>query len=120
MDHFNGYQGAVNHAALNNTGNRLMAQSHPQLSDVYGGPNGLYPMPQVQPSFGQGPLPPSPHHSLPGQAIDGYVLQGNSGHNQGISPSHPLGGGFSGGSFPFPTPGAMNDPYQRSNFGYGM
>lgn len=103
------------------------------MADVYGAQSGLYaaagPGLPSQASYGQ------PHHMAPQlhnmqpQSIDGYVLQGNSSHNQGISPSHSHGNGFHGVSGynnvnPFGgvgiNAGSLNDPYQRPNFGYGM
>lgn len=150
MDHFGGGGGGYNNQqalvnmALGNqgmgihappsTGGRHVPQTLHQanpLVDVYGTQNGLYSGPglQNQASYGQGHIAPQ-LHSLQPQSIDGYVLQGNSSHNQGISPSHSHGGGFGGVSPGFSnvnafnnvglTAGTMNDPYQRSNFGYGM
>jgi hypothetical protein len=139
MDHFGGYhnpQGMVN-MPLGNPGmggphgaGRHMPQGHPQanpLADVYGAQNSLYPMQQNQPSFGQPHLTPQLHNLQP-QSIDGYVLQGNSTHTQGLSPSHSHGGGFSGayanvnpfGGSRLIAAGSVNDPYQRPAFGYGM
>ena len=107
-------------------------QSSP-MADVYGVQNGLYPaggpgLPS-QNSYGQPHMAPQLHNPQP-QSIDGYVLQGNSSHNQGISPSHSHGNGFSGVSgfnnvSPFGgvgiNAGSLNDPYhQRANYGYGM
>jgi hypothetical protein len=101
-------------------------QANP-LVDVY--QNGMYPIQgapglQGQAAFGDAHLAA---HSLQPQSIDGYVLQGNPGH-QGLSASHAHGGGFSAVSTyanvnPFGgagMTGALNDPYQRSTFGYGM
>jgi len=127
MDHFNGYQSSAvtNHLTLGNglgnthTTSRHVVPSHHQLTDVYGGQNGIYSLTQVQPSFPQNHLPASPIHTLQAQSIDGYVLHGNSAHTQGISASHPLGGGFSNASFAFTNGGGISDPYQRT-FGYGM
>ncbi|KAF8060978.1 ARM repeat-containing protein [Lyophyllum atratum] len=98
-------------------------QSNP-LIDAYGAQNGIYSMPQAQASFGQAHLAGSLIHGMQPQSIDGYVLQGNSSHNQGLSSTHSHGGGFSGASFasPFSSAGlsaSLNDPYQqRSAFGY--
>ncbi|KAF9015412.1 ARM repeat-containing protein [Cyathus striatus] len=121
MDHFGGYssQTLVN-MTLNTQGSgRHLVQglnANP-LTDVYGGPNGLYPM-QSQPSFTQHLTPQM--HALQPQSIDGYVLQGNSPHNQSHS-------SFSGASFTGVGPfngatlaSSLSDPYQRSSFGYGM
>lgn len=129
MDHFtggnNGYRGALNPISLGGRiasthgGSPHVVQAH-QLTDIYGGQNSLFPIPQGQASFGPNHLTTARLHGLPAQAIDGYVLQGNSAHNQSISTNHPLGGGFSGTSFGFPGHGAVSDLYQRSNFGYGM
>lgn len=139
MDHFGGYQPGMVNVGLGNQGmgaphggggGRHMPQPHHQpnpLADVYGPQNGLYSIPPTQASFGQPHLAASQLHNLQPQSIEGYVLQGNSSHNQGISPSHSHGGGFSGASFANISPfggagltGGLNDPYQRSNFGYGM
>lgn len=96
------------------------------LGDVYGTQNGMYAM---QGGPGQGNFNAS-HlnaqlHGLQPQSIDGYVLQGNSSHGQGISPSHAHGSGFTGVSTfanvnAFGGAGTLNDPYQRSTFGYGI
>lgn len=128
MDPFGGFpnQQALVNMALSNQGmnaaptNRHMPQMSP-LTDVYGAANGLYPLPG-QGSFGQAHLN-AQMHSLQPQSIDGYVLQGNSSHNQ-LSQQH-------AGSFQTPSftslpgfggglSGSLNDPYQRSAFGYGM
>lgn len=135
MDHFGGAAGYHNPPPMVNLalgsqgmgtphmgGGRHMPQHQHQanhLADVYGGQNGMYP----QASYNQVHLA-SQLHALP-QSIDGYILQGNSGHNQGISPSHSHGGGFNGASFAnvssFGGAGLPGDPYQRSTFGgYGM
>ncbi|KII86320.1 hypothetical protein PLICRDRAFT_164809 [Plicaturopsis crispa FD-325 SS-3] len=150
MDHFgNGGGGYQNQQALVNMaiggqalglGHASAARHLPQaglhssnpLADVYGAQNGLYALPSVQQAFGQAHLGGGMHGMQP-QSIDGYVLQGNSSHNQGISPSHSHapGGGFSngiGGGFanvgPFANglaASSINDPYQRSSFaGYSM
>lgn len=135
MDHFGGFhnQQALVNMALTNQGmgtphvaGRHLPQglaSNP-LADVYGGSNGMYAMPQGQGSFGQTHLTPQ-MHALQPQSIDGYVLQGNSSHNQGVPQSHTVG--FAGGSFANISPfagatlaGSLNDPYQRSAFTYGM
>lgn len=131
MDPFGGFssqQTLVNMTLSNQgmgaaPGNRHMPQISP-LADVYGSTNGLYSIPG-QGNFGQTHLN-APMHSLQPQSIDGYVLQGNSSHNQGLSQQHSHAGTF-------PTPsfanlpgfggalsGSLNDPYQRSAFGYGM
>ncbi|TFK40914.1 ARM repeat-containing protein [Crucibulum laeve] len=97
-------------------------QANP-LVDVYGTSNGLYPV-QNQGAFSQSHMTPQLHAMQP-QSIDGYVLQGNSSHNQGLSQSH--GGAFNSNSFTnvghfggAALAGSINDPYQRSAFGYGM
>ncbi|KAJ3879349.1 ARM repeat-containing protein [Lentinula edodes] len=130
MDQFGGYhnqQALVNMALSNpviglpqNSGRHL--QGNP-LADVYGGQNGLYSL-QSQASYAQAPLA-SQLHALQPQSIDGYVLQGNPGHSQGLSPTHT--NGFSGASFAgmghytgSVLPNALSDPYQRTSFGYGM
>ncbi|TFK76682.1 ARM repeat-containing protein [Pluteus cervinus] len=91
------------------------------LADVYGAQNGLYPIQQPTAPFAQSHLS-SPLHGLQPQSIDGYVLQSNSSHNLS---SH--SNGFSTSAFPtvnhFGAAGltnTLNDPYQRSAFGYGM
>lgn len=147
MDHFGGYhnQQALVNIALGSQGmgighgphgaGRHMPQGLHQanpLADVYGAQNGIYslqggPGLQGQGTFGQTHLTPQLHNLQP-QSIDGYVLQGNSSHNQGLSPSHSHGGGFPGAStFANVSPfggvglaGSLNDPYQMSSFGYGM
>jgi hypothetical protein len=131
MDNFSGFsnQQALVNMALGNQamgtphgGNRHLPQG---LPDVYGPSNGLYPM-QSQGNYSQSHLG-SQMHSLQPQSIDGYVLQGNSSHNQGAQTqphSHP--NSFNAGSFTNLPPfagaiaGSINDPYQRSLFGYGM
>ncbi|KAG6857647.1 hypothetical protein H0H87_010216 [Tephrocybe sp. NHM501043] len=105
-------------------GGRHVGHQPNPLADVYGGQNSLYSMAQSPGSFNQH-LGSSQLHSLQPQSIDGYVLQGNSSHNQnGLSSSHSHGGGFSGSSFSTPFAGSgisasLADPYQR-NYGYGM
>lgn len=138
LDHFGGgyhNQQMVNHT-LSNQGMGLphgggsrhmsqpMHQSNP-LADVYATTNGVYPI-QNQASFGQAHMAASQLHALQSQSIDGYVLQNNSSHNQGMSASHNHGGGFSGASFANVNHfgggtgvSGMADPYQ-SSFGYGM
>jgi hypothetical protein len=83
---------------------------------------------QGQASFGQGHLN-AQLHGLQAQSIEGYVLQGTSTHNQPLSHSVSQGGVFSGVStFANVSPfggvrlsgSPLNDPYQRSSFGYGM
>jgi len=144
MDHYGGFhnQPGMGNLGLGNQGmsaphghggggGRHMPSSLHQpnpLADVYNTQNGLYSMPQSQASFGQAHLAGSQLHALQPQSIDGYVLQGNSSHNQGLSSSQSHGAGFSGASFANVSPfagaglsGSLNDPYQqRSNFGYGM
>jgi hypothetical protein len=134
MDNFNSFsnQQALVSMALGNqtmgtphSGNRHLPQvlSANPLADVYATPNGLYPM-QNQGNYGQSHLG-SQMHSLQAQSIDGYVLQGNSSHNQGPQP-HSHANSFNAGSFTNAPPfggalaGSHNDPYQRSVFGYGM
>jgi len=132
MDHFGGGFGAqpglVNMGLTNQgmgAGRGHMGQgvgANP-LADVYGASNGMYSMPG-QAAFGQGHLG-SQMHSLQPQSIDGYVLQGNSSHNQLPQP-HSHNGSFPTASFGgLPAfggalGGSLNDPYQRSTFGYGM
>ncbi|KAF5392633.1 hypothetical protein D9757_002130 [Collybiopsis confluens] len=130
MDQFGGYhnQQALVNMALTNQGISIpqnsgrLLQGNP-LADVYGTQNGLYSPLQSQ-SYGQAPLA-SQLHSLQPQSIDGYVLQGGSGHSQGVSPSH--SNGFSGASFAgighfggSALHNTLSDPYQRTAFGYGM
>jgi len=128
MDNFGGFsnqQALVNIALSNQTtgtphgGNRHLPQGllANSLADVYTGSNGIYPM-QSQGNYGQSHLG-NQMLSLQPQSIDGYVLQGNSSHNQGPANS------FNAGSFTNVPPfgalaGSVNDPYQRSMFGYGM
>ncbi|KAJ3997910.1 ARM repeat-containing protein [Lentinula boryana] len=130
MDQFGGYhnQQALVNMALSNQGMNLSQGSgrHLQgnpLADVYGAQNGLYSL-QSQASYAQAPLA-SQLHALQPQSIDGYVLQGNSSHSPGLSPSHT--NGFSGASYAginhfggSALPSTLNDPYQRTAFGYGM
>ncbi|RXW18444.1 hypothetical protein EST38_g7413 [Candolleomyces aberdarensis] len=98
--------------------------SNNNLNEMYNAPAGLYSMPQAQPGFGQSPLAPQ-LHGLQGQSIDSYILQNSAGHNPLLGPTHP--NPFAGATFPNISPfagvnlgGAMNDPYQRSGFAYGM
>lgn len=92
------------------------------ISDLYGSGSNVYGLPQTQAGFSQAHLGTAIHGLQP-QSIDGYVLQSTSAHNQGAAPNS----GFNGASFanvsPF-TGGtlavSLNDPYQRSAFGYGM
>ncbi|PPQ98902.1 hypothetical protein CVT24_003533 [Panaeolus cyanescens] len=126
MDHFNGFsnQQALVNMALTNQGMGGVGRIQQNLSanplaDVYSQASGLYSLPG-QGNFGQ---LNTQLHGLPAQSIDGYVLQGNSSHNQSIPQTHvnsfpsftsipPFGGALSG---------TLNDPYaQRTNFGYGM
>jgi hypothetical protein len=127
LDNFSGFsnQQALVNMALGNQamgtphgGNRHLPQG---LADVYTASNGLYPM-QSQGNYGQSHLG-SQMHSLQPQSIDGYVLQGNSSHNQGAqSQPHSHANSFNAGSFTNLPPfvGSINDPYQRTVFGYGM
>ncbi|KAF5338450.1 hypothetical protein D9758_012238 [Tetrapyrgos nigripes] len=132
LDQFGGYhsQQALVNMALGNQGmglaqgGRHLTQnlhSGNPLADVYGGQNGLYSL-QPTASYGQGPLA---SQLIQPQSIDGYVLQGNSSHNQGVTPAH--GNGFSAASFGgvnhfggSALHSSLNDPYQRSGFSYGM
>jgi hypothetical protein len=126
----------VNRANHNHDPRRHMApqalhQPNP-LAEVYAAQNPIYIPggPQTQGSFvhghGQGHLTPQ-MHNIPPQAIDGYVLQGAAGHTQGLSPTHTHGPGFSGVSGyanvstfgGLGLAGTLNDPYQRTSFGYG-
>jgi len=133
MDHFGGggftnQQALVNMALTNpamGAGRGHMSQglaANP-LADVYRASNALYSMPG-QAAFAQAHLG-SQMHSLQPQSIDGYVLQGNSTHNQMPQP-HSHAGSFPAASFGgLPAfggglGGSLNDPYQRSAFGYGM
>lgn len=130
--------GLANQAiGMPNGGARHMSSGHLQnnaMGDVYGVQNGLYSNGggiQPQGSFGQqGHLAQQQLHTMqPPQSIDGYVLQGQANHSQGISPSHSHAGAYSGlsgynnvNAFGSGGLGAvsMNDPYQRPNFGYSM
>ncbi|CAA7271426.1 unnamed protein product [Cyclocybe aegerita] len=130
MDHFG--PGFANQQALMALSNQGMGAGRhlPQglagnpLAEVYGASNGLYSMPG-QGGFGQTHLS-TQMHSLQPQSIDGYVLQSNSSHNQGLQGlPQPHGGSFPTASFAsLPAfgslGGSLNDPYQRSAFGYGM
>uniref|UniRef100_A0A8H7Y5R9 PUM-HD domain-containing protein n=1 Tax=Psilocybe cubensis TaxID=181762 RepID=A0A8H7Y5R9_PSICU len=133
MDHFGGFpnQQALVNIALSNQGmgglaNRHIPQGHSAnpLADVYASSNGLYSMP-AQGNFAQSHLS-APMHNLQPPSIDGYVLQGNSSHNQGLPQQHSHTGSFPAASFTgLPAfggalNGSINDPYQRSAFGYGM
>jgi hypothetical protein len=128
-DHFGSYQHPLANMQLGNQGlnvphstGRHMAQALPQLNplaDIYG--NGVFAMPQSQAPFGQAHVG-SGLHGLQPQSIDGYVLQSTSPH-QGLSATH--GNAYSRGSFsgvsPFGSSGlanTLNDPYQRTAFGY--
>jgi len=140
MDHFGGYhnQQTLVNMTLGNQGMGLAPhgagrhlQANP-LADVYNSQTGLYSLQggaglqsQAQSALGQSGLH-APIHGMQPHSIDGYVLQGNSSHNQNL-PSHSAGfSGVStfGGMNSFPnvgiTGGGLNDPYQRSSFGYGM
>ncbi|KAA1468407.1 ARM repeat-containing protein [Dentipellis sp. KUC8613] len=132
LDHYGGggyhNQQALVSMALGNQGMGLAPHSagrHMQanpLADVYSGQNGLYPLQgQNGSALGQSGLH-APMHGLQPHSIDGYVLQGNSSHNQGLA-SH--SGGFANvsafNSFPnVGMAGTLNDPYQRASYGYGM
>jgi hypothetical protein len=92
------------------------------LPDVYPSGNNVYGLAQT-PGFNQAHLGNPLHGGIQPQSIDGYVLQNTSNHNQGVAPHT----GFNGASFNNVSPligGALavllNDPYQRSAFGYGM
>ncbi|KAJ3540621.1 hypothetical protein NMY22_g4221 [Coprinellus aureogranulatus] len=103
-------------------GGRHLNQNLPNnLNDIYNSP-AMYNMPQGQPAFTQSPLPQL--HGLQGQPIDSYVLHNSPGHGPGLAPTHP---GAFGASFPNVGPfagaglgGAMNDPYQRTGYAYGI
>ncbi|KAI5115762.1 hypothetical protein M0805_001204 [Coniferiporia weirii] len=114
---------------------------HPssQLGDMYGARTSVY-------GLGQNGTSPvtlhsqqqlhlqhqQPLHSLQPQSIDGYVLQGGAGHSHGLSSgANGFGsiGGFTNGmqvpgvasfSASVGLAGGLNDPYQRSSYGYGM
>lgn len=135
MDPFNGFpnQQALVNMALTNQGmgtphtpSRHMPQglSANPLADVYGSSNALYSLPG-QGNFGQAHLN-AQMHTLQPQSIDGYVLQGNSTHNQGVpqqhshTPSFPTTSFANLPGFGGALTGPLNDPYQRSAFGYGM
>lgn len=104
-------------AAARHLGQNLPAN---HLADVYNTSNGLYAL-QGQTGFGQTPLN-TQMHTLQPPSIDGYVLQRNSSHNQGLQQPGPFPHatftavpGFAGA-----LNGSVNDPYHRSTFGYGM
>lgn len=137
MDHFGGFhnQQALVNMALGSQGMAGLphaahgAGRHIQpnpLADVYNSQNGLYPMANGGGLQAQGAIGGlhAPLHTMRSHSIDGYVLQGNSSHNQAALAN----GGFSNGSpfagvNSFPNAGmaaTINDPYSRSSFGYGM
>lgn len=118
-------------------GQSLHHQPSNQLSEIYNPPalyslqngSGLHPqsVTHAQNQLHNQQLHGALHHHSP---IEGYVLQNNSSH-AGLSNNHATGG--------FPTTGpfsslagvgtfnntmslgtALNDPYQRTNFPYGM
>ena|ERR1700722_20001123 len=134
MDHFTGYHSQA--LVLNNQsmghghghghghgghghhgGGRHVPQGHHQanhLGDVYVGQYGGTGQGN---NFGQTAV-----HGIQAQAIDGYVLQGNSNHGQ--TAAHGGASGFSGVQTftnvnQFGGAGLAGDPYQRS-FGYGI
>ncbi|KAF8912896.1 ARM repeat-containing protein [Gymnopilus junonius] len=127
-DHFGGFpnQQALVNMALSNQGMGAAASRHMHqglagnpLTDMYGSSSGLYSIPG-QGSFGQSHLN-TQMHGLQTQSIDGYVLQGNSNHNQGLPQQHtPSFPANSFANFGGAVAGSLNDPYQRSAFGYGM
>jgi hypothetical protein len=131
LDNFSGFSNrqALINMALGNL-NQAMGTCHdgnrhlPQgLADVYtaSASNGLYPM-QSRGNYGQSKLGSQMHSPKP-QSFDGYILQGNSSHNQGAqSQPHSHANSFNAGSFTNlpPFAGSINDPYQRKVFGYGM
>ncbi len=112
------HQGMVSPATIGRHLGQALGPNH--LPDVYVSQNALYSIPG-QAGFGQTPLN-SQMHSLPPQPIDGYVLQQNVGHGQGLQQP----GSFPGASFnALPSfaghmNAALTDPYQRPAFGYGM
>ncbi|KXN87543.1 Pumilio domain-containing protein C6G9.14 [Leucoagaricus sp. SymC.cos] len=126
---FRGHDHLVNMALSNqgmspvHTPSRHLAQGlQNNLSDIYASGNGGYNLAQAQAGFTQAHLGNSIHGLQP-QSIDGYVLQNTSSHNQSITPHN----GFNGASFTNVSPfiggaltGLLNDPYQRSAFGYGI
>ncbi|KAF5345840.1 hypothetical protein D9757_014065 [Collybiopsis confluens] len=82
---FGGYhnqQAVINLGLVQNPGR--VFQGNP-LAGVYGIQNGLYSLHSQ--SYGQAPSA-SQMHSLQPQSINGYVLQGGSGHGHGVSPSY--------------------------------
>jgi hypothetical protein len=99
-------------------GGRGLSQSH-SLAEVYSSQGNLYSLQNGQNSVHSQPL-----HGLQ-SPIDGYVLQSNSPHNHGLTPTHSHGGGFSNtfssvNSFPaVGLTGSLNDRYTRSAY-YGM
>ncbi|KAH8120673.1 ARM repeat-containing protein [Phellopilus nigrolimitatus] len=140
INHYGGHytqQQAMMNLALANQGSL-----HPsnQMGDVYGARTSLYGLPQNGAAATAGLHAQQalqlqhqqPLHSLQPQTIDGYVLQGNGGHAHGLSSgANGFGsvGGFSNGMQVPGVPsfgasvslnGGLNDPYQRSTYGYGM
>ncbi|KAL5535159.1 hypothetical protein ACEPAF_3253 [Sanghuangporus sanghuang] len=131
-------QGVVGHPGIGPRG-PLAGSIHPshQLADVYGTRSTMYGLGQSNATATglhgqQASLHlQQPIHSLPPQAIDGYVLQGGSGHTHALSSGT---NGFGVGNFnsSIQLPGVasyggsvgiangINDPYQRATYGYNM
>lgn len=104
---------------------------HPvgQMNDLYSSRSSMYGLGQNgSGSLGQQQLIQQPLHSLGGQAVDGYVIQGGNGHAlstpaNGFSNVNGLGAmqvpaGAFGASVGIA--GGLNDPYSRSSYGYTM
>jgi hypothetical protein len=145
MDHFGSFhnQQAIANIALGNPGvglghhgsGRHMPPNIHQgnhMADVYGSQAPLYSLQGPASMQGQGSFNQShmnaQMHALQPQSMDGYVLQGNSGHSQSLVPAITHGGGFPGASTfanvshfgNVGLDGSLNGQYQRSPYGYGM
>ena len=107
----------------------LLGSIHPsgQLSDVYGGRSGPYGLSQNGASLhGQAGGATGLHmqqqlHGLQPQMMDSYVLPAGAsanGHNLGGAGG--FGNGISSYGGAVSLTSGLNDPYQRSSYGYGM
>ncbi|KAL5534613.1 hypothetical protein ACEPAG_1076 [Sanghuangporus baumii] len=131
-------QGVVGHPGIGPRG-PLAGSIHPsnQLADVYGARSPMYGLGQSNAAATglhgqQASLHlQQPIHSLQPQAIDGYVLQGGSGHTHALSSgTNGFGVGNFNGSIQLPgvasyggsvgIANGINDPYQRATYGYSM
>lgn len=108
----------------------LLGSIHPsgQLNDVYGGRGGPYGLSQT--GLGgaslQGGNATSLHmqqqiHGLQPQMMDSYVIPGGAGANgHGLNGAGGFGNGITGYGGAVGLTSGLNDPYQRSSYGYGM